>query len=129
MRGLIFCPELLHRGICAKSFLSRTSEKSSRNPFRIRTSETKDLKSFRIRTYRKKGEGALPNPVRGRHSGRIAPVSSNSPALTRRVRSRFDSAAGAAYSRRVRYYGYPDCVSASRRAAPDGVRTRLWLKI
>jgi len=47
-----------HQSQVTKSFIIRTSEKHTCNPFRIRTSKTQHLKPFRIRTYKKTGGGA-----------------------------------------------------------------------
>ena len=47
-----------HQSQVTKSFIIRTSEKHTCNPFRIRTSKTQHLKPFRMNTYKKTGGGA-----------------------------------------------------------------------
>ncbi len=48
------------RNLTAKSCRIRTSEKCTRNPFRMNTSKTLDLKPFGMNTYEKtRGEGVL----------------------------------------------------------------------
>ena len=44
------------------SFIIRTYEKHTRNPFGIRTSKTRHLKPFRMNTYKKRGWGSLEDP-------------------------------------------------------------------